>query len=183
MVQGSCDSLPLKDNSADLVISAGVLHHLPNPMEELIMEHARVIKKNGYFFVFIAGKGGLELKVWEFMRKFLNTIPIDALYKYFDGIINPLRLQGLLDHGYGEYQETDREKLEKWLENHFREIRRVPGISGLDVTEEIYSNDIYFKYRFGTGNLRYLCRKINLFHILRKYYVWYFSSSFKKKIN
>jgi ubiquinone/menaquinone biosynthesis C-methylase UbiE len=159
MIHGFCDNLPLEDNSTDLVISAGVLHHLPDPMEKLIVEHARVIKENGYLFIFIAGKGGLELKIWEFMREFLKGIPINKLHKYFDGTVNPLRLQGLLDHGYGEYQQTDRTELEKWLKNHFREIKRVPGIEGLDVTEEIYANDIYFPYRFGTGNLRYLCRK------------------------
>lgn len=159
MKHGYCDNLPIKDNYADFVVSAGVLHHLSNPMEELIAEHARIIKKGGYFFIFIAGKGGLELKVWEFMRDFLNTIPINILHEYFDGAINPLRLQGLLDHGYGEYQQTSREDLEKWLGDHFSEIKRVPGIEGLDITEEIYSNDIYFHYRFGTGNLRYLCRK------------------------
>ena len=159
MIQSSCESLPLENNFADIVISAGVLHHLPNPMENLIAEHARVIKKNGYLFIFIAGKGGLELKVWEFLRKLLKSISVETLFKCFDGIINPLRLQGLLDHGYGEYQQTDRKELEELLEDHFGEIIRVPGIEGLDVTEEIYSNDKYFKYRFGTGNLRYLCKK------------------------
>ena len=50
-------------------------------------------------------------------------------------------------------------KLSNKLSSPLLDIKRVPGIEGLDVTEEIYANDIYFPYRFGTGNLRYLCRK------------------------
>ena len=159
MIHGSCDSLPVKDESADFVISAGVLHHLPNPIEELVKEHARVTRKNGFFFIFIAGIGGLELKIWEFLRLFLNDIPVSLLYETFEGKISPLRLQGLLDHGYGEYQQTSREDLESWLGNEFEVVTRVPGIDGLDVTEEIFEKDKYFTYRFGSGNLRYLCKK------------------------
>jgi ubiquinone/menaquinone biosynthesis C-methylase UbiE len=159
MILGSCESLPVEDNIADFVVSAGVLHHLPNPIEKLVAEHARVIKKNGYLFIFIAGTGGLELKIWEFLRLFLNDVPVSELYNRFHDKISPLRLQGLLDHGYGEYQQTTREDLESYLNSHFSHIIRVPGIEGLDVTEEIYKDDKYFFDRFGTGNLRYLCRK------------------------
>jgi len=67
--------------------------------------------------------------------------------------------RGLLDHSYGEYQQTERHDLERWLTKHFSDVKRVTGIKGLDVTEELYANDIYFPYRFGSGNLRYLCRK------------------------
>ena len=106
-----------------------------------------------------SGIGGLELKIWEFLRLFLNDIPVSLLYETFEGKISPLRLQGLLDHGYGEYQQTSREDLESWLGNEFEVVTRVPGIDGLDVTEEIFEKDKYFTYRFGSGNLRYLCKK------------------------
>lgn len=158
-VKGGVSSMPFEKNSFDFIISAGVLHHLPNPMETLIREQARVLKPNGYFFMFIAGKGGLELAMWEFARNFLYDVEIGDIFAKFNGKISPLRLQGLLDHGYGEYKQTSREACEKMLKKHFREIKRVMGIEGLDITEEIYKDDLHFTQRFGTGNLRYLCKK------------------------
>lgn len=157
--EGRVNKLNFKNQSFDFIVSAGVLHHLFDPMEKLIREHARVLKKDGYFFIFIAGKGGLELKIWEFARNFLYDVDIEDVFQRFNGKISPLRLQGLLDHGYGEYQQTSRENCEGILSKYFREIKRVPGIKGLDVTSEIYKDDEYFQYRFGTGNLRYLCKK------------------------
>ena len=159
IIRDDCASLPVDDNSFDFVLSNGVLHHLPNPMEELVKEHARIVRPGGYFFIFIAGKGGLELEIWKFMREFLYDIPVEVLFKRFSEKIISLRLQGLLDHSYGEYQQTNRTDLERWLSNSFSEIQRVPGIKGLDVTEEVFKDDLFFKYRFGCGNLRYLCRK------------------------
>jgi ubiquinone/menaquinone biosynthesis C-methylase UbiE len=157
--QSSCHDLPFDNEYFDFVVSAGVLHHLENPMESLIKEHARVIRKGGYLFIFIAGKGGLELEVWRFMRKFLNSYPIEHLFSIFDGVISPLRLQGLLDHSYGEYQQNSREDVETWLGHWFTRVDRVRGVEGLDVTPEIFEDDIYFDYRFGSGNLRNLCQK------------------------
>lgn len=158
-VIGSADKIPFKDDFFDFVTSVGVIHHLPTPIRTSIREHARITAPGGYLFVFIAGSGGLELKVWEFLRNFLYDISIEDMFRRFNGKISPLRLQGLLDTCYGEYQQTSREECERWLLENFRQIKRVPGIPGLDITPEIYKNDPYFEARFGSGNLRYLCQK------------------------
>jgi len=157
--QGFCDSLPIDNSSIDFVISAGVLHHLKNSMRDLIKEHARVLKNGGYFFVFIVGRGGLFEKICEFLTYFLEGIPVEFMYQKFSNKISPLRLQGLLDRGFAKYQLIDRDEFEKILSGNFNDIVQIPGIRGLDITKEIYSDDMYFDYRFGTGNLRYLCRK------------------------
>jgi hypothetical protein len=60
---------------------------------------------------------------------------------------------------YGEYQQITREDFENVCNNLFSKIVPVPGINGLDVTPEIYVNDPYYKSRFGTGHMRYLCYK------------------------
>ena len=73
--------------------------------------------------------------------------------------ISPLRIQGILDHSYGEYIETSRIKFEKILIKYFRKIEKIDGIYGADVTVKTFKKDRYFKKRFGTGNLRYLCVK------------------------
>lgn len=41
-------SLPLKDDSVDLCIAQGLLHHIPN-LEDAVGEISRVVKKEGYF--------------------------------------------------------------------------------------------------------------------------------------
>ncbi len=64
-----------------------------------------------------------------------------------------------MDHGFSSYFHTDRSDFEKLLKNNFKEIIRVPGVPGIDVTEELFQDDKYFNLRFGSGNLRYICRK------------------------
>ena len=151
--------LKFKSESFDLVVSSGVLHHSKNPIEKSIKEHARVIKKGGYFFVFIVGTNGTQLKMWEFCRNLLEDVDINYVFNYLSTKISPLRLQGFLDHSYGEYQETKRSDFEKMLKRYFRSFRRVKGVLGADCTPEIYKKDKYFKKRFGDGDLRYICKK------------------------
>lgn len=156
---GDVSKLNFKSNFFDLVVSSGVLHHSKNPINLSIKEHARVIKKNGYFFVFIVGTGGMQLKLWKFCRALLEDVGIEKTYNYLKGKISPLRIQGFLDHSFGEYQETGRREFEKILKKNFSSFRRVKGILGADCTPEIYNKDKFFKSRFGDGDLRYLCKK------------------------
>jgi SAM-dependent methyltransferase len=157
--QGTCEKLECPDASFDFVISNGVLHHTRSDLRTMIADHARVLRPGGVMFIMLVGKGGLELKVWEFLRAFLHGVSIDAMLHRFEDIISPLRLQGIVDHMYGEYQETDRDTFEGWCAPLFSRLQRVPGIAGLDVTPEIYADDTYFTARFGCGHLRYLCYK------------------------
>tara|TARA_B100000579_G_scaffold425815_1_gene432082 strand:- start:1339 stop:2436 length:1098 start_codon:yes stop_codon:yes gene_type:complete len=158
-VNGNSASLPFKDKEFDFVLSAGVLHHVNMSIEKTIPEHSRVLKDGGLFFIFIAGKSGMELDVWDFCHKLLNEVPIQLVHNRFSHSINHLRLQGILDHGFSSYFHTDRGDFEKLLRNNFRDFIRVPGVSGIDVTEELFQDDKYFESRFGSGNLRYICRK------------------------
>ena len=143
----------------DFVNSLGVLHHSEESMSKLIQEHSRVLKKNGYMFVFILSSGGMSFDLLRFCRTLLKDIPIDETYDYLKNKINPLRIQGFLDHSYGEYKKTSRKKFEKILEKNFSSFRRVKGILGCDCTPELYKKDKFFKSRFGEGDLRYLCKK------------------------
>ena len=110
-------------------------------------------------FIMLVGKGGLELKIWEFVRDFLNDIPLEVMITTFGKSISPLRLQVIVDHMHGEYQETERTEFESGCEGVFSKIERVPGIAGLGLTPEIYKDDPYFAVRFGCGHLRYLLFK------------------------
>jgi ubiquinone/menaquinone biosynthesis C-methylase UbiE len=159
IVHGTAVKLEFPDNTFDFVLSNGVLHHTSANLETMIKDHARVLKPGGAMYIMLVGKGGLELKIWEFLRDFLYDVPMPQIIDFFGESMSPLRMQGIVDHMYGEYQETSRDVFEGWCKNIFSKIERVPGISGLDVTPEIYQGDPYFSARFGDGNLRYLCYK------------------------
>jgi ubiquinone/menaquinone biosynthesis C-methylase UbiE len=157
--RGTCESLEYKDESFDIVFSNGVIHHTPGHLPTMIKDHTRVLRPGGVMFIMLVGKGGLEMKLWEFLRGFLYDVPIESMLDRFGQIMSALRLQGIVDHMYGEYQLTDRMEFEEWCRPLFKKVQRVPGISGLDITPELYADDPYFTARFGTGHLRYLCFK------------------------
>lgn len=157
--RGTAEKLTYPDNTFDIVLSNGVIHHTPAHLPTMLADHARVLKPGGAMFIMLVGKGGLELKLWEFLRGFLYDVTIESMLTRFGTNISPLRLQGIVDHMYGEYQQTGRDEFEEWCKPLFKEIRRVPGIAGLDVTPEIYADDPYYEPRFGTGHMRYLCFK------------------------
>ena len=151
--------LPFKNNFFDFIISAGVLHHSETSLDKLIKEHQLKLKKDGFMFVFIKSTGGLELELWKFYRSIFKDIPIELTISYLKNKINPLRIQGFLDHCYGTYKEISRKKFELILKKYFRNFKKVSGVPGLDLTPENYKNDKYFKKRFGDGDLRYLLKK------------------------
>jgi SAM-dependent methyltransferase len=161
IAHGSCHDLSaFPDSAFDFVLSNGVLHHTDDAsIPDMIREHARVVAPRGHFFLYIAGDGGLELELWEHLRLLLADVPIYETYRALAGHVTPIRLQGLLDHCYAPYRRTSRTDCEAWLGQHFLETVRVPGVAGLDVTPELYADDPFFQARFGSGNLRYLCRK------------------------
>ena len=153
------DKLFFKSDLIDLIISTGVLHHTKTNLSSMIKDHSRVIKKGGHFFCFIVGSGGQELNLWKFCRSVMSKVNIEDVFEKLNSSISPLRLQGILDHSYGEYKTISRKSFEKILKKSFSVIKKVDGIPGADVTQKTFSNDKFFKKRFGSGNLRYLCIK------------------------
>jgi len=162
-VHGTAVKLEFPDNTFDFVLSNGVIHHTSGDLETMIKDHARVLKPGGAMYILLIGtsssQGGLELKIWEFLRDFLYDVPMPEMVDFFSDCISPLRMQGIVDHMYAEYQAITRDEFEGWCENIFSKIERVPGVPGLDITPEIYPHDPYFCARLGDGTLRYLCYK------------------------
>ena len=155
---GHVNKLPFDDNAMDLVLSVGVLHHVKDPIEQTIKEHLRVVKPGGYFFVFIVGGDGLEMSMWSFLREIMRPVPKEIAHQKFADYFVAERVQGLLDHCYGEYFLTNRDMFESLLAK-YGEFQKVPGISGADVTKESMSWDSFFDERYGEGHLRYLIKK------------------------
>jgi ubiquinone/menaquinone biosynthesis C-methylase UbiE len=157
--QGTAEKLTYPAESFDVVFSNGVIHHTPADLETMLKDHARVLRRGGVMFIMLVGKGGLELKMWEWVRGFLYDVPLEEMLAALKDKVSPFRLQGIVDHMYGEYQQTARDTFEGWCKGLFARIERVAGIDGLDVTPEIYADDPYYAPRFGSGHLRYLCFK------------------------
>ncbi len=156
---GDVKKLPFKNEEFDFICSAGVFHHSSEKMSHLVKEHQRVLKKGGYFFIFVTAKGGLLKETWNFSRKLLKDIPLSDIYDYLKNKINPLRMQGFIDHAYTSNVPTTRKNLEIILKKNFSKIKKLQGVPGADLTKQIYKKDKFYNFRFGEGDLRYICKK------------------------
>jgi ubiquinone/menaquinone biosynthesis C-methylase UbiE len=148
-----------KDNSFDFAIQNGVFHHL-NYEDKAYKEVHRVLKKNGYFFLYTDGGGGIRDIVLDMSQKILKDID-----KNF--IVNKIRSFGLttnkeyhLSDGLNaEYRHTTFSKLKKKLEKiGFFNFKQLNGGMKTDFDKPFYK-DKYFSEKFGSGDLRILCQK------------------------
>lgn len=156
---GDVSDTKQKSSFFDIVLSIGVLHHSPVKLEESIKEHFRILKPGGRFFIFIVGDECAEMSMWSALRDLMEPVPQDYAKNYFEQFLDPLKVQGMMDHCYGEYFLTSRDKLISILENYSSKILKIPGVEGLDVTPAALNHDKYFNDRYGEGQHRYLCIK------------------------
>jgi ubiquinone/menaquinone biosynthesis C-methylase UbiE len=148
-----------KDNSFDFAIQNGVFHHL-NYEDKAYKEVHRVLKKNGYFFLYTDGGGGIRDTVLDMSQKILKDIDKDF-------IVNKIKSLGLTTNkeyhlGDGlnaEYRHTTFGKLKKKLEKiGFFNFKQLNGGMKTDFDKPFYK-DKYFSEKFGSGDLRILCQK------------------------
>ncbi len=148
-----------KDNLYDFAIQNGVFHHL-NFEDEAYKEVHRVLKKNGYFFLYTDGGGGMKDIIFDMSQNILKKID-----KNF--IVGKIRSFGLTNNkeyhlGDGlnaEYKHTTLVKLKKKLKKiGFFNFKQLNGGMKTDVDKPFYK-DKYFSEKFGSGDLRVLCQK------------------------
>jgi SAM-dependent methyltransferase len=148
-----------KDNSFDFAIQNGVFHHL-NYEDKAYKEVHRVLKKDGYFFLYTDGGGGIRDIISDMSQKILKDIDKDF-------IVNKIRSLGLTTNkeyhlGDGlnaEYRHTTFSKLKKNLKKiGFFNFRQLNGGMKTDFDKPFYK-DKYFSEKFGSGDLRILCQK------------------------
>jgi ubiquinone/menaquinone biosynthesis C-methylase UbiE len=70
----SADNLTLPDSSYDIVVSLGVIHHLPN-FERGLDELCRITKPNGILFLATLGKIGIIPTVRKVLRRITSKVP------------------------------------------------------------------------------------------------------------
>jgi SAM-dependent methyltransferase len=148
-----------KDNSFDFAIQNGVFHHL-NYEHKAYKEVHRVLKKNGYFFLYTDGGGGIRDIILDMSQNILKDIDKDF-------IITKIRSLGLTSNkeyhlGDGlnaEYRHTTLSKLKKNLKKiGFFNFKQLNGAMKTDFDKPFYK-DKYFSEKFGSGDLRILCQK------------------------
>jgi ubiquinone/menaquinone biosynthesis C-methylase UbiE len=77
---GSVLKLPFKDNTFDFILCQGVIHHTIDP-KKAVKECFRTLKKGGYAYFQICGKGGIIQEcVMNFLRQHYKN---DILFKKF----------------------------------------------------------------------------------------------------
>ncbi len=79
--KASIETLPFPDETFDLAMSIGVLHHIPDTLQAMI-DCVRKVKKGGYFYVYLyynLDKKGilfkLLFKVVDFIRNIVSKFP------------------------------------------------------------------------------------------------------------
>ncbi|MBC7627772.1 class I SAM-dependent methyltransferase [Ferruginibacter sp.] len=73
MINASADSIPFNDNTFDLVLSIGVLHHIPDT--QMAMQNCvSKVKPGGYFFVYLYYNLDNRGFVFRFIFKIVNWI-------------------------------------------------------------------------------------------------------------
>lgn len=148
-----------KDNSFDFAIQNGVFHHLDYE-DKAYKEVHRVLKKNGYLFLYTDGGGGIRDIISDMSQKILQDINKDF-------IVNKIRSLGLTNNkeyhlGDGlnaEYRHTTFSKLKIKLKKiGFYNFKQLKGGMKTDSDKPFYK-DKYFSEKFGSGDLRILCQK------------------------
>lgn len=149
--------LPFKSESFDFVFCKGVLHHTGSLLKSL-NEFERLIKPNGFGYLYLYGKGGIFWYSRKKMRQIMKNIPNKFA-------INVLKLYGMpaertvfVDSWYVPIEEH---VSKQFLENFFKKkkLNFFKYKKGLSIELESMEKNKDFKLLYGDGELRYLVKK------------------------
>jgi ubiquinone/menaquinone biosynthesis C-methylase UbiE len=144
-------SLPLDNNSFDLVVSSGVLHHTVNP-EQGFREMVRILKPGGTFVLGVYGKHGIFSYCLSLARIFTVRIPIipKRFVDWFTRILkmDPIWRYQFLDYLYVPIlrRYSVKEVIKSFFEaNGLKDAHRVSNISA-DKAQFYNQNKTSFSY-------------------------------------
>jgi len=143
----------------DFAIQNGVFHHLNNEKKAYLEVH-RVLKKDGYFFIYTDGGGGVRDIILDMSQEILKDIDKN----YINDTIRSFGLTTNKEYHLGDglnarYRHTTLSKLKKNLKKiGFYNFRQLNGGMKTDFDKPFYK-DKYFSEKFGSGDLRILCQK------------------------
>ena len=148
-----------KSDSYDFAIQNGVFHHLDDELKAYT-EVRRVLKKDGYFWVYSVGKGGIKditaFMCWKLLKdidksfvvRTINSLGVSSNKEYYLGdSLNAL------------YNYRSKESLLSILKKTgFHNFKQLNGGYPTDF-DEPFTEEKFFKLKYGSGDLRFLCQK------------------------
>ncbi len=148
-----------KDESFDFAIQNGVFHHLDDEVKAY-KEVYRVLKKGGYFWLYTDGGGGMRDLIINMSQKILSKIDKNFVIQQIRSIgLNSDKEYFLGDNLNALYRQTNMQNLKKMLKKiGFKNFKQMNGGYYTD-HDKPYSKDNYFSQKFGSGDLRVLCKK------------------------
>lgn len=81
ILEGDIRKIPFKDEYFDFVCCNGVLHHTENP-KEIIKELSRVLKPEGYLFLYVFDYNSIDWEVVDKLRVACKKIPVKRMHKF-----------------------------------------------------------------------------------------------------
>lgn len=162
-IQGSVLAIPLPDESFDVVVSFGVLHHTPDwPLG--LAEMMRVLRPGGSGLILYLNErpGGLFWDMLDLMRGLMagedgrliaalleqQGVPPERVIHILDPVLVPIN------------HRLSRTEIEAQLhELGARSVRRFTRGADHDRLEQIYQQRPYAKMKYGVGEHRYIFEK------------------------
>ena len=147
-----------KSNYFDFVFCKGVLHHTGN-LKDSLNEFLRLIKPNGYGFLYLYGKGGVFWYSRKKMRQIMKNIPYSFSIKILKLLGMPAERTVFVDSWYVPIEDH---VSKNYLENFFKKnklIFKKSTKNALPIELESMSKNKNFELLYGDGEHRYLVRK------------------------
>ena len=149
----------------DFIICSAVLHHLKNhnQMYKVFKKISLHCKKGGFFYFFIRGKGGMRYAIQDFCQKALKNISHEYIKKILQDLnFKQHKITHVLDWHTAIYLQSDKSKILSVLKNlGFNKFKRLKGPHKNDMDINQLNTHLKSNLKFGTGELRFICEKIN----------------------
>lgn len=159
--QGNLLDIPYLDNTFDIVWCNGVLHHTINPTRGL-KEIIRVLKEDGYMWLYLYGAGGIYWYIIDFIREKLKNVDSKI-------VLQELKKLGCSTNKIAEFMDDWKVPiLEKYTVENLEEVLSGLGmdfirlIDGVDYDTCKRVDKFNEKELMGDGDLRYWCKKKKL---------------------
>ena len=148
-----------RNNFFDFGILNGVFHHLENESIALKEIH-RVLKPNGYLWIYVRGGGGLSDSILDMSQNILRTIDKNFVVNQINSLGLTTNKEYHLNDGLNAlYRRRTLPELKKQFKRiGFYNFKQLKGGYKTDYDKPFYK-DKYFKEKFGSGDLRILCKK------------------------
>ena len=154
---GSLLSIPLENNSVDMVWSNGVIHHTLD-YDKCVEEFSRITKPGGKLFLYVNGRFGLFELLQDTLRKSMENVPRNLMQTYLKTLgVNSGRLYWIMDCCYAPYEWRSKKQVVTLLEdNGYTKIKQLTRGIEIDQIEKISQGKPNATISYGEGQLKFV---------------------------